>query len=373
MDMRRVALVTAVVLAISAAPVVAQDGEAFTDVGFVVSVNEPSDSPPQPVGALDIKEIALGEPGDDTVVLRATLAGAPSGPTANSRLYFGFSTAAGDVVGGCGYNGAPQTRNIGEAIAPDACLVSGAVVYATYNYGTIEENVGSTITKIWGFTDGCAQSNNGCLPGDTAPGGIANQGWPATTFGADYTLSGCTRSAGCGGGASAAPLELLEGETIIVHLAETNMTSTARTYAWNTTLEAAEARLNLTGNGSVALRILDGNGTVVVNKTVAAPNNRTFPIESAAPGNWSVSLTLSNFTGSVDFLLGPMPEDQTSSGNSTTSSGTKSAGSASSSSNDDDRTGTFPLRHEEQTPGLGPVALLALVAFAGLVARRRLR
>ncbi|HUR25386.1 MAG TPA: hypothetical protein VM327_05150 [Candidatus Thermoplasmatota archaeon] len=68
-----------------------------------------------------------------------------------------------------------------------------------------------------------------------------------------------------------------------------------------------------------------------------------------------------------------MPEGQTPSGNSTTSSGAESVGSVSSSSNDDNRTGTFPLSHEEQTPGLGPVALLALVAFAGLVARRRLR
>lgn len=362
--MRRISWQTLAVAAIMLSMVPpAQAQVDLTDVAFTVSVDEPADAPaPQPEEGLDLVEIALGEPGDGTVVFRATLAGEPSTVSAGSRLYFGFTTDAGDVVGGCNYSGTPTTRNIGEAIAPDACVVAGAVVYAIYAYETIETAMGMTITQIWGFTDGCVP-NAGCLPGDTAPGGVANQGWPATTFGADYALTGCTRAAGCAGSAASGPVETLNGTTVSVGRTFTNVTTTTDTFVWTTNLTAAQVDLNATvGNGSVHLTIVDGANATVVNRTIDTTGVLTIPIESAAPGNWSIVVAYSNFTGNLTFSVGAIPpvvpEPTTSSTTTTT---------------EEERTGTFPLRKDDRgSPGPGVILLgLAFVALA-LMARRRL-
>lgn len=361
------ALALAVALAASA-PALAQ--EELADVEFTVSVSEPSDSPPQPVEGLDLVEVALGEPGDGTLVLRATLAAAPTGPEVSSRLYFGFTTGAGDVVGGCTFAGAPATRNIGEPVAPDACIVSGAVVYAVYEYGTLEAAVGDTITQIWGFTDGCVP-NAGCLPADTAPGGIANQGWPATTFGADYPLTGCTRTAGCGGSGEA-PIEPLTGGNVSVQLDFGEATSAQRAYAWTTTLTSAALRVSADGNGSVSVAVRDGNGTEVANETLEAPGNATAELGPAAPGNWSIVLALEGFSGSVVLELGPATPAGDG-GNGTVGNGTSTSASTSRSASTTERTtGSFPLQREEDAPAATPLALAALLALAAVAVRRRL-
>jgi hypothetical protein len=345
--------------------------QTFEETGFVVAVAEPSDTPPQPVGGYDLTEVALGEPGDGTVVFRGTLAEAPESP-ADGVLYFGFSAEAGDVVGGCTYAGAPDTRNIGEPIAPDSCLVSGAVFYATYSYDTIDAAIGDTITQIWGFTDMCAPA--GCLPGDTAPGGIANQGWPATTFGTDYTLTGCTKTGGCGaspgGGGSGPALD----EPIFVNLTAPTLSQTFTkasngTYIYSATGPADDVDVlyNATpASGSVSIVVEDASGAEVVNTTVSETQEGQERVSSGGSGVWTFRLTYSNFTGNVNIELA---KHQASLVGSQTTTTTQRA----TTSNDDDRTGTFPLVEDKDTPMPGAAPLvLAILALAFILVRRRL-
>jgi hypothetical protein len=189
----RVALASlAVALVLAFAPTSSSQSVDTTD--YTVSVVD-SDTTPFIIGAYDIVEVAVGEPGDGTVVFRGTVAEAPTAPMAGA-FYFGFTTPAGDVVSGCTFGGAPDTRNIGEPIPPDSCVVAGALFYGVYAYGTVDVDIGSTITQVWAFTDGCDPVGD-CLPADTAPGNLVDD-WPALAgYGTDYTLTGCTRTGGC--------------------------------------------------------------------------------------------------------------------------------------------------------------------------------
>jgi hypothetical protein len=348
----------AVALALAAAAVLASlpwaSGQVSPDVQFTVSVTD-SDTSPMAIPFYDVQEIALGEPGDGSVVFRGTMADAPAA-NSNGVFYFGFTTDAGDVVGGCDFAGGPQTRNIGEAIAPDACFVDGAAFYATYSYGTIEAAVGAAITQIWGFSDMCDPAGD-CLPGDTAPGNLVDE-WPSTTFGTDYTLSGCTLTANCpaAGNATNATAPVYSNLTSPT-LSQSFNRATNGTYVFNFTSDLGHADLavNATGAGNVTVVALHA-GSEAFNETLQAPANRTKEVADAS-GTWQYQVRYENFTGGLSVTLAEHPEPVSSS---------------TSTSNDDTRSGTFPLRKDDKgTPALGLPLLLAATAAAAL-ARRRL-
>ena len=156
----------------------------------------------------------------------------------------------------------------------------------------------------------------------------------------------------------------LTGETASVHHSFTNATNATYQYNWTTDGGdlVLDALVEVT-SGSASVTILDAANETVLDETFSAAANETFDIDGE-PGNWTILVTYTDFTGTLDLnLAAPPAQSPSPTGTSTQSSST----------NDDNRTGTFPLRNEEQTPGLGPVALLVLVAVAGIAARRRLR
>jgi hypothetical protein len=261
----------------------------FADVTFTVAVTDAADATPV-LASHDITEVALGEPGDDSLVFRGTLAGPALPVEGTGVLYFGFTAAGTDVVGGCTFEGAPDTRNIGEPIPPTACLVEGNLIYATYAYDGIDVAVGDVVSQIWAFTDACAPGA-GCLPLDTAPGGLA-EAWPATAFGTDYTLTGCSKAAGCGGGS-------------------TNPNDTDND-GLNDTCEQ-EYFSDLTHN---ATEDADGDGLTNLQEC----QNGTDPTKADSDGD------------GVNDKDDPFPNDPTKGGNTTTSSSSSSTSRTSSSS-----------------------------------------
>jgi hypothetical protein len=334
----------------------AQDAapEPLADVAFTVSVTD-ADTTPMAAESYDVTEVALGEPGDGTVVFRGTLAGSPDGQ--NGVFFFGFTSGAGDVVGGCTFAGAPTTRNIGEAVPPGACVLAGTAVYAIYPYEDIEAAVGEPITQIWAFTDVCTP--RGCVPGDTAPGNLIDD-WPSTTFGTDYTPTGCTRASGC---ASGAPLRVFK-DANGTRLNETFVTPTNVTIQYNVTWPHPDGRLAWGADvtaGSVNVTVLDAGNATVANFTVGGSGNATVDFQGAEAGGWTVRLNFTAFAGRLNVTLGPAPAPPSATSTST-----------SGEPNDDTRTGTFPLRKTDKgTPGLGMPLLLAVTAAAAVLVRRR--
>ncbi len=140
----------------------------------------------------------------------------------------------------------------------------------------------------------------------------------------------------------------------------------ARDFAFNTTTNRtdvitwsqgpADATMvvaaNVTG-GHVNITISDANGTVAFNGTVSDPTAMTTNLTGLAPGNWTVGLHFTNFTGELSMTLDMLeatpdeemegPDGMEPDGNGTT--------------------------EEQDSPGAS--AFVALLAAIAIVARRR--
>ncbi len=120
-------------------------------------------------------------------------------------------------------------------------------------------------------------------------------------------------------------------------------------------------------SGNVTLAIVDGSGATLVDETYLAGKTLTKQLEDAG-GNWTIRLDYAAFIGNVSVSV-----QEASKGETVTTSQTKSSTQASATEGSADRTGSFPLVREKDTPMPGAVPLaLALLAMAFLVVRRRL-
>lgn len=218
-------------------------------------------------------------------------------------------------------------------------------------------------------TDGTAFA-----PGDTLTVAIVvwTSGASESEAASFHYLVGPTRpsrlmAAGLPGGAGATGPTFtagnLTGPAANVTQAFGNQTSAVHQYSWATNLTAAEATVNATvANGTASVRVVDGNGTEVLNETFNATADSTFAIPVAAPGNWSIVVAYDNFTGNLSLRIGapPPPPVET---NTTSETSTTTA----------EATGSFPLRRVDKgAPGPGIPLLLAAAAATALLVRRRL-
>lgn len=162
--------------------------------------------------------------------------------------------------------------------------------------------------------------------------------------------------------------ENLTGEAAEVNHSFVDATNATYQYNWTAANRTLELLANATVlSGSVNVTIVDALNETVYNQTLDGNQSVSVPIEGEA-GNWTIRLAYANFTGNVSLDLRPAAH---SAMNTTSQTGTGSGMAA--TPNNDNRTGTFPLSYEEKTPALGPIAVLLLVAIAGIVARRRIR
>lgn len=81
----------------------------------------------------------------------------------------------------------------------------------------------------------------------------------------------------------------------------TNVTSTI-TYTWANSGTAASAGQSTTiAAGTAMLTVLDANGTQVYSQSLSA--NGTFPTNAGTTGNWTIRLTLTNYSGTLNFQV----------------------------------------------------------------------
>ncbi len=86
--------------------------------------------------------------------------------------------------------------------------------------------------------------------------------------------------------------------------------STTRTYTWNNSLPTADYNMDITASagGSFNLRITDPTGKVVLDQTLVVgqgDDSKSGVTTSGAAGNWTVTITLTDFDGDGSFSLSP--------------------------------------------------------------------
>lgn len=167
-----------------------------------------------------------------------------------------------------------------------------------------------------------------------------------------------------GGGAPSAITKNVTADRLEDTIDLENSTSSSIVYNWTHNATDVAGKLAVTeGNGTVGLTVADANGTQVVNVSIEASadneTSRNQTIELAgegAAGNWTVVLSLSEFSGVVQLLLGPVPPpDANVTGRPTNSSAPA----------------TSPTEEGGGIPGPAAGAVIAATLVAATLARRK--
>jgi hypothetical protein len=139
-----------------------------------------------------------------------------------------------------------------------------------------------------------------------------------------------------------------------------------RVHNWTTGSTQLEVELNVTAtNGSIEIEALDGDDATAFSRSFAAHGDETFELEDAAPGNWTVTLHLTDFSGAYTVRI----EDAAPSPTSTTTTSTQPTSSTTATTA---TTATSSTQAEEDSgiPAVGLVAVVCVLA-AVVVARRK--
>jgi len=86
--------------------------------------------------------------------------------------------------------------------------------------------------------------------------------------------------------------------------------STTKSYAWNNPLKTADWNMDITSTkgGSFNLMIEDSEGKTVLNQTLTAgvgDDSKSGVTSTGASGDWTITVTLTNFNGDGSFSLSP--------------------------------------------------------------------
>jgi hypothetical protein len=174
----------------------------------------------------------------------------------------------------------------------------------------------------------------------------------------------------------------ISNESIEERLVFVNATTAQYVYNWTMNgTNGAGGNMTIQGAGMVGISATDGNGTEVWNITndhdtaagESGARNRTIvPLDApgGAPGNWTINLTVGNFTGSIDLAVAPMnatPAKPSPTFSTTPKSSPKTT-SSSASEAAAPKTGTDEARG---TPATGFLLGLMAACAAALAKRRK--
>lgn len=278
--MQRVALACAFLLIPFAVP--GATANPVEGLGYTVLGTDGGDA----VGWIDITELAVGEPGDDTLVFRVTVAtqtGGEDGVT-SIDIFFGDQRWGFNPSGSC-----------------DAtwlwCSQDGNAYYMAAPYTSTGAGVGRDVTGIWvGAYAGTLQDR---LPGSTAA--VADL---LLAGDLSYTLTGCTMEdpAACVTEEEPATYDVLEnatGDVLDVNLGFENATTGQHTINWTTDLSLVDVVANGTlSNGTANVTITDGAGMEQFNGTY--DDLRAMPLAlNATAGNWTIGIALQDAVGNI--------------------------------------------------------------------------
>ena len=80
------------------------------------------------------------------------------------------------------------------------------------------------------------------------------------------------------------------------------------TFDWNNTLATAELNMDITAasGGSFQITVKDADGTIVINETLTVgvgDDSRTVCSASGTPGTWTITVTVTDFSGDGSYSL----------------------------------------------------------------------
>jgi hypothetical protein len=250
----------------------AQDASAYAEVAFTPIITDAADH----ADFWDIREIALGEPGDGTIVFRITVESwsIPGLPTGSVDVFFD--------AGGSSWRSGVNTAGSPASSQPfDACVRDGDVAYCTFTYETLDVVPGDVISSTRAISyAGVAQ--------DYAPGGHYVPDGVTGPRGDDYVITGGPDADG------ALPAEALANLTLVA--SATNATGTADSivqYMLNLT-NAGTAATNFSLNATdvpdgVNLSFDPVQGLLEANASIQVAVEATIgPNASAGPHNFTV-------------------------------------------------------------------------------------
>lgn len=293
----------------------------------------------------DMREFAIGEPGDETIVVRIKV-GAWSVADANLGVHLFYTAGGKNFRSGVNGAGRPASTNPWSE-----CYRDGATAYCTMPYETLGVAVGDQITATYGISYIAVAQ-------DYAPGLLFVPDGVLAPHGKDYTITG----------GPARPAELppanitvelpseavAENGSVALPFHVANHAVDNDTVAF--TIDSAPA------NWTVEVR--DSSGTAVANATLGPGSNASFELAVAnalEPGVQNVTLNVTSSMGfaqlfSVSVLV-PMPESPANESAPGTQNATEAAAT------------------DEAAPVPAPPILLAGLAIAGvaLALRRRIK
>ncbi len=344
---RWIASTTAIVtiFALLAPGVAAQaDPAAYAELEFTVIIEDAQDH----VGILDIREVALGEPGDGTLVARFTVQDF-STQAGTESFHFFMTTPAGSFRAGFDASGGPSTHSSSNG-GFDSCAVDGSVVYCVLPYDAIEAEVGSELT-------GTSVITYQTVAQDFAPGGYFESSVLGNT-GDDYTITG--------GDAAAAPA--VETLAIDAEAEQTIEGHGTATFPVTITNQGADnATFNMTvGNTTddLPLTFDPASATLAANESITVQAAVDVP-EGTQPGEYSWDVRAEGLNGgNVSLTLtlivsAPMDHSGHEMGDA---DGNETAGNATGQESDESALGI---------PGFEALAVAGALLAALVVTRRR--
>lgn len=347
----------------------------FENVEFTSSAADAADYPP--FGFLDFKDLAFGEPGDNSVIFRYEVVDAtdtpPSNPASTPSLQVFYTVGDTSYRSGVDMTGAPVSTN-----PYDACSIEGNFLYCTMKYSTIKAAVGGAITAPHAISyAGLAQDvTPGNLYADESAKGAGPSGL-ILPVGTDYVLKGSTVVGGGGGGGGAGPIvnELTTKEFKVV-LDQTTALNQTYLYHWANTFNAVDLAYDVQPTaGSVDIKVVDSSGKALLDKSKATGTGTTLTVDPAAKGKWNVTLAYAGFTGKLTVTISEHKASGTTSStgpaSGSSSTGPKTGGSSSTGGLGGGGGGESSSS-TKGSPGVGVLALVAGVAFAVVAIRRRL-
>lgn len=324
----------------------------YEDLTFTTVVEDPADF----AGFADLLGFAFAETGDQELVIRYTIDDTlPAAGPVDQDFFF----TAGGTDWSTGISADGSAAGNGNYDVPDvkSCVLDGAVGYCVLDYAALGVAVGDSLTGPYAISYvGTAQ--------DYAPavGGFVPQGLLGAV-GTDYTLTGCTRTDGVCPVAVGAASGPVHGNLTSARLVQTfgNATSGLYVYHFSQAAGTVDLAYNVTGNGTVSIAVVDGANATVFNQTFTAPANGTQHLAAAA-GNWTYSLNLTGFTGSITLDLGSPTSAGSTASTSSSSTGAAPSSVAGNETADDG---------EAQAPGSGLLPVVGILVGAVAVSRRR--
>jgi hypothetical protein len=309
--------------------------------------------------------VSVGVAADESnLYLRGEITAVPPDP-AFTVFYFGFTADGPEVVSGYSYEGEITTRNIGEPIEPAECIVEGTVGICRYPLKSISASLGGPLSNIWAFTD-INVPGVVSFPGDTAPG-VNLENWPAAN-GAAWTITTAAGGAPVGDGNGTGEVIERTIDDAEFQIAHGFTEATNDTYRYNWTAAVTDVNVTVTATvtgGEAAIRILDANGTVVLERDIAADADETLNAADAVAGNWTIEIVYSGFVGELTVAIVAATDDGSQPHPSASFAPTTAAPATASN----------PFALEEEGNRLpGPAFLVVLTALAAVViARRRVK